>query len=106
MKVDPNNLHVLSDLGNIYQQIGKYDQALDSYQRAYQVDPSHGSILLNMALLYSRHKEDTAKALELLEQLMASNPEPQLAATAQQEIARIRQAAGGSPDNNGVPVSR
>lgn len=100
MKVDPNNTHVLGDLGSIYQQIGRYDQALDSYQRAYQLDPSHGSSLLNMALIYSRHKGDTAKALELLQQLLASNPAPRLATTAQQEITRIQQAATASPGNN------
>lgn len=90
-KVDPNNVHVLSDLGSIYQQIGNYDQALASYEKAYRLDPSHGSALLNVAMLYSRHKGNNAKALQLLEEFLAGNPEPQLAASAEQEITRIRQ---------------
>jgi len=90
-KVDPANTHVLNDLGGIYQQIGRYDQALTSYEKAYSLDPSHGSSLLNVAMLYSRHKGNNAKALQLLEEFLVSNPEPQLAANAKQEIARIKQ---------------
>jgi cytochrome c-type biogenesis protein CcmH/NrfG len=100
-KVDPENVHVLSDLGGIYQQVGSHDKALDAYQRAYRIDPGHGSLLLNMALIYSRHKGDTAKALELLEQFLAGNPDPQMAATARQEIDRIRQESAGSGPVNG-----
>ncbi len=90
-KIDPNNTHVLNDLGSIYQQIGRYDQALTSYEKAYRLDPSHGSSLLNAAMLYSRHKGNNAKALQLLEEFLAGNMEPQLAANAKQEIARIKQ---------------
>jgi cytochrome c-type biogenesis protein CcmH/NrfG len=99
LELDPNNVHVLTDLASIHQQIGRYDQALENYQRAYELAPGHATTLLNMAMIYSRHKGDTAKALELLQQFLASNPEPQLAATAQQEIARIKQA-GTPPSNN------
>ena len=38
-KIAPNDTHVLIDLGGIYQQIGKYDRALESYQRAYDLKP-------------------------------------------------------------------
>jgi len=101
-QVSPNDTHILSDLGGIYQQIGQYDKALESYRRAYQSKPDHGSSLLNMALIYSRHKGENAKALELLQKFLAGNPEPQLAATAEQEIARIRQAM----QTTGRPVNK
>ncbi len=91
VKVDPNNTHVLNDLGSIYQQIGNYDQALASYEKAYRLDPSHSSSLLSAAMIYSRHKEDKARALQLLEEFLGSNPEPQQAANAKQEIVRIKQ---------------
>lgn len=98
-KVDPGNVHVLNDLGTIYQQMAQYDRALESYRRAYESKPEHIAPLLNMALIYSRHKGENAKALELLEKFMASNPEPQMVATAEQEIARIKQAtqSGSKP---------
>ncbi len=102
-KVAPKDSHVLNDLGSIYQQIGRYDQALNSYQRAYQSDPGHGSSLLNMALIYSRNKGDNDKALVLLQKFLAGNPEPQSVATAQQEIARIKQALQGGRPSGDAP---
>lgn len=90
-KVAPDNTHILNDLGSIYLKINRYDQALASYEEAYRIDPSHGSSLLSVAMIYSRYKGDKNKALQLLEEFLAGNPEPQLAADAKQEIARIRQ---------------
>ncbi len=90
-KVDPDNAHVLSDIGGIYQQIGQYDSALKRYRKAYDLHPQNNGLLLKMALIYSRYKEEPTKALDLLEQFLATSPEPQLAATAKQEIVRIRQ---------------
>lgn len=99
-KIAPKDAHVLNDLGSIYQQIGRYDQALNSYQRAYQSDPGHGSSLLSMALIYGRNKGDNAKALDLLQKFLAGNPDPRSIAAAEQEIARIRQAAQGGNSPN------
>lgn len=87
----PKNAHALSDLGSLYQQIGKYDMAIESYRTAYEAQPDHTGSLLNMALIYGRHKKEYPKALELLQTFLNSNPEPQLVATAEQEIARIKQ---------------
>ncbi|MCL5884602.1 MAG: tetratricopeptide repeat protein [Deltaproteobacteria bacterium] len=102
VEIEPSNVHALSDLGGLYQQLGQSDKALESYRRAYESKPDHSAPLLNMALIYSRDKGDNAKALELLRRFLASNPEAQLIATAQQEIARIEQAmkeAGGASPN-------
>ena len=85
----PNNTHVLIDLGGIYYQIGKVDKALESYERAYTISPNHLDPLMNMAMIYKRDKKDYPKALELYRKILDSNPEPQLAARAEQEISDI-----------------
>ena len=92
VEIEPGNVHALNDLGSLYQQLGQSDKALESYRRAYESKPDHSAPLLNMALIYSRDKGDNAKAMELLRRFLASNPEAQLIAIAQQEIARIEQA--------------
>lgn len=99
VELEPGHVHALSDLAGLYQQIGQYDKALETYRRAYESQPEHSSSLLNMALIYSRHKGENAKALELLRTFLAGNPEAQLIATAEREIARIEQIvkAGGNP---------
>jgi cytochrome c-type biogenesis protein CcmH/NrfG len=88
-KVAPDNAHVMVDLGGIYYQIGKIDKALESYERAYELSPSHLDPLMNMALIYSREKKDYSKAMELYRTVLDSNPEPQMAARAKQEISNI-----------------
>lgn len=96
VEIQPGNVHALSDLGGLYQETGDYDKALESYRRAYESEPDHHDLLMNMALIYSRHKGDTAKALELLRTVLAGNPNAQLAAAAKQEIARIEQVPKGA----------
>lgn len=88
-KIAPDNAHVLVDLAGIYYQIGKIDKALESYERAYTLSPSHLDPLMNMALIYSREKKDYSKSLELYRKVLDSNPEPQMAARAEQEISNI-----------------
>lgn len=102
-KIAPNDTHVLIDLGGIYQQIGKYDRALESYQRAYELKPSHLDPLMNMAMIYSQNKKDYPKALELYKTILDSNPEPQIAARAKQEIVNIESVlkqTGNASSNN------
>jgi cytochrome c-type biogenesis protein CcmH/NrfG len=88
-RIDPDDAHVLMDLGGIYQQIGKYERALESYQRAYEIKPDHLDPLMNMAMIYSQNKKDYPKALELYRTILDSNPEPQMASRAEQEIVNI-----------------
>jgi len=88
-RIAPDNTHVLVDLGGIYYQIGKIDKALESYERAYTLSPNHPDPLMSMAVIYSREKKDYSKALELYRTVLSSNPEPQMAARAKQEIDNI-----------------
>ncbi len=107
VELEPGHVHALNDLAGLYQQIGQYDKALETYRRAYESQPEHSAPLLNMALIYSRHKGENAKALELLRTFLAGNPEAQLVATAEQEIARIerimKEPGGASP---GAPAAK
>gem|GEM_PF-1150102 len=107
VELESGHVHALNDLAGLYQQIGQYDQALESYRRAYESQPAHSASLLNMALIYSRHKGENAKALELLRTFLAGNPEAQLIATAEREIARIEQSMreNGGASSNGQGTS-
>jgi tetratricopeptide (TPR) repeat protein len=102
IELAPGHTHALSDLGILHEQLGQYDKALVFYRRAYESSPGHSSLLLRMALLHSRHLGENVRALELLRTFLANNPEAQLVATAEQEIARIEQVlktSGGAPAN-------
>ena len=88
-KIAPDDTHVLIDLAGIYYQINKVDKALENYERAYKLSPNHLDPLMNMAMIYSKDKKDYSRALELYKMVLDSNPEPQMAARAQQGISDI-----------------
>jgi len=105
VELNPGHTHALSDLGILHEQNGQFDKALENYRRAYESQPGQSSLLLNMALIYSRQQGENAKALKLLRTFLASNPEAQLVATANQEIARIERAmkeSGAASNSQGT----
>jgi Tfp pilus assembly protein PilF len=65
-------------LGNVYFQMGSYEQAARSYEQALRWSPDNAEILNNMALAW-RHIGDVQRAIWLYEQSIAL--EPRLAKT-------------------------
>ncbi len=39
LEIDPSNFHILNYLGNVLQDLKKYDEAIDCYQKAIQINP-------------------------------------------------------------------
>ena len=52
LELDPQNLHILNNLGNAYSGQGKYDLAISSYQKALKLDPQNVYALNNLGALY------------------------------------------------------
>ena len=48
LELDPQNLHILNNLGNAYSGQGKYDLAISSYQKALKLDPQNLNTLNNL----------------------------------------------------------
>ena len=69
---DVKSAHVWNELGNIYISIGAYEQAIDVYHKAIELDPEYGWPYSNLALTYfSQGKYTEAiplyqKSIELL----------------------------------------
>ena len=55
-------LNALVNLGNVYFGQGKYDLAIELYERATQVDPTEGMIFYNLGAAYS-NKGDYEQAV-------------------------------------------
>lgn len=49
---DVKSAHVWNELGNIYISIGAYEQAIDVYHKAIELDPEYGWPYSNLALTY------------------------------------------------------
>ena len=48
LELDPQNLHILNNLGNAYSGQGKYDLAISVYKKALEVDPQNLPPLNNL----------------------------------------------------------
>lgn len=69
---DPN---LLTDLGSCYRNLGRFDKALEMYQRAQAVQPTHSQSLLNTVLVYTFDLKDAAKAQAAFDRLKKEHPE-------------------------------
>ncbi len=63
-----------NNLGILAAREGNYDQAIESFQRALQIDPQHSSALQNLGSAY-RQKKQWPEAEGALERALALNPD-------------------------------
>jgi cytochrome c-type biogenesis protein CcmH/NrfG len=73
LTLDPNHAAALFSLGMYYQYMGETEQAVEYFQRAYQLDPEdlHVAYKLAEVLLALEHHD---RGLELLEKVVGRNP--------------------------------
>ena len=62
------------NLGNLYNELGQTDQAIDSFAAAIRIDDAFYPAKTNLALLYNRRGENQ-KAERLLREVVAAQPE-------------------------------
>jgi tetratricopeptide (TPR) repeat protein len=86
---DPN---VLSDLGSSYRNVGDFPKALDMYERAQKIAPSHAQSLLNMTLVYAFDLKDPAKAQATFDRLKKEHPDLPRLSDLQMQISQLRAA--------------
>ena len=54
IKINLNNANVWNELGNIFSKSKAYDEAVDAYNRAIELNPEFGWSYSNLALVYAR----------------------------------------------------
>jgi tetratricopeptide (TPR) repeat protein len=86
---EPN---VLTDLGSCYRNLGEFRKALDSYERAQKIAPSHAQSLLNMTLVYIFDLKDADKAQGIFDRLKKEHPELPRLSDIQLQISSLRAA--------------
>ena len=84
---DPN---MITDLGSCYRNLGKFDKALEMYQKAQQIQPSHAQSLLNMTLVYAFDLKDATKAQAAFDRLKKEHPEIPRLNDLQMRISELR----------------
>ena len=86
-KTDAN---LLTDLGSCYRNLGKFDRAVEMYETAQKVSPSHPQSLLNLTLVYTFDLKDAAKAQKALDRLKKEHPEIPRLEDLQSRISSLR----------------
>ena len=74
MLLAPDNPDVLTDLGVMYRESGKFEMAEQSFRKAAQINPKHQNALFNRGVVLFfdlGHKDD---ARRVWRQLLAVNP--------------------------------
>lgn len=86
---DPN---VLTDLGSCYRNLAEFGKAIDLYERARKIDPTHAQSLLNLTLVYVFDLKDAGNAQAAFDLLKKEHPDFPRLADLQVQIAQLRAA--------------
>lgn len=90
LKIDPNNLHVRTDLASVYRNLEDSDKAVETLRVVLSLNPNHEVALYNIGIILLNDKEDFEGAAEAWERLVKINPNDPLADALKEQVRRIR----------------
>jgi tetratricopeptide (TPR) repeat protein len=64
LKIDPNNIYALNQLGYIYRINGDFPKAKASYEKAIDINSDYANAHLNLGILYDLYMYDLENAIE------------------------------------------
>ena len=73
LKIEPNHVNALNNLGELYRVIGKFKNAKDCYEKAIKINPNFASAYNNLGLIYLKNK-DKFKAKDLFNKAIEIDP--------------------------------
>jgi len=74
LELNPNDPNVLTDQGVMFRQLGWFDKAIASFEKANQVDPQHLQSLYNLGVVYRFDLQDFVKAKEIWKKYLELSP--------------------------------
>ncbi len=89
LKLNPANPDVLTDQGVMFEQLADYDRALANFEQAQKVAPGHVQSAYNIGVVWSKHKNDPAKAAAAWKKVIQMAPNSPQAAEARQGLAQM-----------------
>ena len=90
LKIDPNNLHVRTDLASVYRILCDPGKAVETLRVVLSLNPNHEVALYNIGIILLNDKEDLKGAADAWERLVKINPNDPLAATLREKVKSIR----------------
>ena len=74
LSIQPDNPHVLTDLGVMYRRSNEPEKALTAFNKAIAVQADFETAWFNKGIVYMHDLNDLPKAIEAWEQLVKVNP--------------------------------
>ena len=99
IKLAPNDINVITDLGVCYYYTNQADKALEQFDRSLKLDPNHAKTLLNMGIVRAFGKQDldgATQAWQKVIQLAPNSPEAQAAKRALETLQSAHPGVGGN----------
>jgi tetratricopeptide (TPR) repeat protein len=73
LKDDPKSLNALIQLGNLYFDTDQFDQAIETYSKALEINPQNANVRTDMGIMY-RRKQNYDKAIAEFQKAAESDP--------------------------------
>ena len=73
LKLNPDHLIALDNLGSAYRQAKRWDDARKTYERALQVNPDEADANYGLGMVFAQH-ENTARAFDFLQKALKLRP--------------------------------
>lgn len=90
LDIDPDNLHVRTDLASAYRNLGNAHQAVVALRMVLDRNPNHEVALYNLGIILLQDQNDQQGAAEAWERLVRLNPKDPLADALREKIQAIR----------------
>ena len=100
LNIEPDDPNLLTDSGNVYRELGRYDSALDNFRRAHELDPNHWQALFNTVVVAAFDLQQLELADAAMAKLDQIDPTPAQLPELKQALAEFRAEmtiSGGSP---------
>lgn len=90
LKIDPNNLHIRTDLASVYRSLDDPGKAVETLRVVLSLNPNHEVALYNIGIILLNDTEDFEGAAEAWERLVRINPNDPLADALREKVKQIR----------------
>jgi len=86
----PDDPNVLTDQGVMYRQLGQFDKALATFQKASRLQPSHVQSLFNIGVVYASDMNKPDEAAKAWTKVISLAPGSEQAAQAKQLLSQLK----------------
>lgn len=94
-RLEPTRYEPHLNMGTVLESVGRYKEAINSYETAQRLAPDEIHVMENLARCYVQANTDLQKAKELVHKALLREDRPQWRAWLQAQVVRLNRKPGG-----------